>query len=374
MRRILRFNGRRTLSAIAASGLSMTLMISACAQGNRRNNNRNHDNQGSRTARYDRTGLPSGTVIPVRLDAPLSSRSASSGDKFSSTIIHGEDDAGLPEGTRIEGVVREVVASENGQPGSLDVDFRRIVFQDGSFQSINASLYSLSGKVVKRADGRLVATGNKSKDRLKFIGIGAGAGLLIGSLTKNNSILSVLLGAGAGYLFNEFGNKPKPGDVNLKQGQEFGVHLDRRLNFNTQTRRYYSEHHGMQASNGGSYSSSLDQIRVRVNDHVLHLDGSQQPFIRDGVVLVPLAALGSEANFDYRYDSGNGMIYAHNDEVRMERGSHVATFNGQRRDLRTAAALRHGVAFVPLQFIALATGGSVGWDEASGTVNVTTNH
>ncbi len=370
----MRFNGRRTLSAIAASGLSMTLMISACAQGNRRNNNRNHDNQGSRTARYDRTGLPSGTVIPVRLDAPLSSRSASSGDKFSSTIIHGEDDAGLPEGTRIEGVVREVVASENGQPGSLDVDFRRIVFQDGSFQSINASLYSLSGKVVKRADGRLVATGNKSKDRLKFIGIGAGAGLLIGSLTKNNSILSVLLGAGAGYLFNEFGNKPKPGDVNLKQGQEFGVHLDRRLNFNTQTRRYYSEHHGMQASNGGSYSSSLDQIRVRVNDHVLHLDGSQQPFIRDGVVLVPLAALGSEANFDYRYDSGNGMIYAHNDEVRMERGSHVATFNGQRRDLRTAAALRHGVAFVPLQFIALATGGSVGWDEASGTVNVTTNH
>ena len=75
------------------------------------------------------------------------------------------------------------------------------------------SANSLSGKAVKSGDGRLVATGDKSKDRLKFIGIGAGAGLLLGTVTKQNSLLSLLLGAGAGYLYNETGNKPKPGDV-----------------------------------------------------------------------------------------------------------------------------------------------------------------
>src|SRR5207248_5000404 len=114
-----------------------------------------------------------------------------------------------------------------------------IVFPDGSSQPITASLYSLSGKAISRADGRLVATNTKSRDRLKFIGVGAGAGLLLGTLTKQNSLLSLLLGAGAGYLYSEAGNRPKPGDVNLSEGQEFGVRLDRDLVFSPQNRRYY---------------------------------------------------------------------------------------------------------------------------------------
>jgi|SRR5579884_78224 len=368
----LQLTNQRGLGALIAAGLALTLMTAAYAQSTPRYNN-TYGNQGANSANYNRTALPSGTVIPVRLDESLSSKDATAGDTFTSTLIKGSDDAGLPEGTRLEGVVREAVASGNGLPGSLDVDFPRIVFPDGSSQTITASLYSLSGKAVKRADGRLVATANKSKDRLKFIGIGAGAGLLIGTLTKNNAILSLLLGAGAGYLYNEYGNKPKPGDVNLKQGQEFGVRLDRQLTFNSQTLHYYRRDNGMQAPTSGSYTSSLDQIRVIVNQRPIRFNRANQPYIRNGAVLVPLAALGSATNFDYRYDAGTRMIYARNAQVRMALGSKVASVNGQRRSLPTTAELRNGVTFVPLQFIAWAANGTVGWDEASGTVNVTTN-
>ena len=373
MNTALKLTIQRGLGALMAAGLAMTL-TTADAQRSRRYNNES-DNQRLRTANYDRSNLPSGTVIPVRLDEPLSSKSATSGDKFTATVVGGADDAGLPEGTRVEGTVREAISSGDGKAGSLDVDFRRLVFADGSAQAITGSLYSLSGKAVTRSDGRLVATTDKGKDRLKFIGIGAGAGLLIGTLTKQNSILSLLLGAGAGYLYNEVGNKPKPGDVELKQGQEFGVRLDRQLAFNTQTRRYYRQSTGTQAetsSEYGNYSAYAQQIRVMVDDNPVRFTNSTRPYIRDGAVFVPLAAMGKATNFDYRYDSESRMIYARNDEVRAGLGSKNATVNGRRRNLPTAAEQRNGVTFVPLQFIAWAARGTVGFDEASGTVNVST--
>src|SRR5205085_417038 len=92
-------------------------------------------------------------------------------------------------------------------------------------------------------------------------------GLLIGALTKQNELLSTILGAGGGYLFNELGNK-KPGDVNLKQGSTFGVRLDRELAYNSDERsnterrtqntgnnsQYYDRRANQNTSNDQPYS------------------------------------------------------------------------------------------------------------------------
>lgn len=367
----------RLLGPVAAAGFALTLTIASTAQGTQRfDNNETNYQRRDNSANSNRNSLPLGTVIPVRLDDPLNSNSASQGDKFTATVIRGSDDAGLPQGTRLEGIVREATPSDGGHAGSLDVDFRRIVFPDGSAQAITASLYSLSGKALKRGDGRLIATADKGKDRLKFIGIGAGAGLLLGTVTKQNSILSTLLGAGAGYLYNEVGNKPKPGDVNLKQGQEFGVRLDRELAFNVATRRYYRQTGDSQqtyTSDREGASGYADHVRVKVNDERVRFNTNNRPYIRDGAVFVPLAVMGNAANFDFRYDSPSRTIYARNDEVKVLLGSKTALVNGRRRSLPTAAEQRNGVTFVPLQFIAWAADGTVGYDEASGTVNITTN-
>jgi hypothetical protein len=179
-----------------------------------------------------RMTLPTGTVIPVRLDEALSSNENREGDRFTATVVSGRDDAGLPEGTRIEGVVREAIAENNGKPGVLDLDIRRIVFPNESTKTITADVISLNGKNIDRKDGRLVASGsNRSNEQLKWVGIGAGAGLLISTLTKGNTLVDTLLGAGAGYLYSELQRKGAS-DVNLKAGTEFGVRLNKPLAFN----------------------------------------------------------------------------------------------------------------------------------------------
>jgi len=173
--------------------------------------------------------LPVGTVIPVRLEDRLTSDQNVVGDRFTATVENGRDDAGLPPGTRFEGVVREAIPSRNGKPGVLDVDFRRIILPDGTSRTINATVTSLDGKYVSRdGSGRLQAKSNAGNERLKWVGIGAGAGLLLGTLTKGNQLLDTILGAGAGYLYNETQRKGGS-NVNLKAGTELGVRIDQRF-------------------------------------------------------------------------------------------------------------------------------------------------
>jgi hypothetical protein len=353
-----------------------------------------------------RVTLPSGTVIPVQLNSELSSKKSQPGDKFTATVKYGRDDAGLPEGTRIEGVVREAMPSGDGKPGVLDVDFRRIDFPGGESRPIEASLYSLDGKAVKRTDGRLVATSDKSKDRLKWVGIGAGAGVLISALTKGNALVDTLLGAGAGYLFNELQNK-KPGDVALKQGSEFGVRLDRQLAFNADDRsyyrraqgdskfdrngdirrtgddRYYTEqgrdtYRGDRSDRNSVREDDFDRrnagdIGMMINDREVRFDSNARPFMRGDVIFVPLNAVGRAASFDYRYDASNKTIYARNNNIRLSTDSRIAFVNGQRRRLPAAPEVRGGTVYVPMQFIGWAANGSVSWDSGSRTVVLTTD-
>jgi hypothetical protein len=333
-----------------------------------------------------RVVLPPGSVIPVRLDQSLSSKTAQSGDRFTATVRYGQDDAGLPEGTRVEGVMREVLPAADGKPGVLDMDFRRMVTPGGQTRTITGSLVALDAKSVQRSEsGRLVASTDKGKDRLKWIGIGAGAGLLAGVLTKGNKLVDTLLGAGAGYLYNEFGNKPKPGDVNLKSGTEFGIRLDRQLTFDTNRTDDYNTSGITPSGTSGTVRNAViptqgdgavgsgEDIGMLIDDRDVSF-GSAKPFMRGSQVLVPLDTVSRAANFDYRYNAQQRTIRARNNTLRLGLGSRIAVLNGQRSRLPAAAEIRNGTLYVPLQFIGLATGGSTNWDSGSRTIVLTTNH
>lgn len=332
--------------------------------------------------------LPAGTVIPVRLEEPLSSKSSRPGDKFTVTVRPGPESAGLPAGTRVTGVVREALPAGNGDPGVLDLEFRNMVFPNGVSRAVDANLYSLDAKDLKRTEsGRLIATSNKAKDRLKFIGIGAGAGLLISVLTKGDTLRDILLGAGAGYLYNEL-KKEKPGDVNLKSGTEFGLRLDREFAFDTDRKDSYRssgrseeeryERRYEDVRTVGSETAdrvagrSANDIGVLIDDREVRFSGAK-PFQRAGVTLVPLAAVAREANFDYRYDAARKMISARNGALRLGMGSRIAISNGQRYRMNGMAEMRNGTLYVPPQFIALAINGSVYWDAPSRTLVFTTH-
>jgi hypothetical protein len=395
-------SGRCRLLALAAAGI---VLSAQSAQADTR-----------------RVTLPTWTVVPIRLETALNSRTAQPGDRFSGTVREGRDDGGLPYGTRVEGVVAESLPAMDGKPGILDLEFRRICYPSGESEGLNGSVIGLDARSVRRTEsGRLVATTDKSRDRLKMIGIGAGAGLLISALTRSkDTFQNTLLGAAAGYLFNEL-KKDKPGDVNLKRGTEIGVRLDRALTFTTD--RYYGDdYYGDRRDRETDQDRERDWDRNRDSDREREYDrdrernrdrewdretdrkedifdrrgsgrrrwknedrgfgrhiailldnrnvplGPTKPYLRDNVVMVPLEALARAGRFDYRYDASRQMIVARGGSLRLGVGSRVAMLRGERRLLPAAAEIRNGEVFVPMQFAGWAAGGTAYYDEVSRTV------
>jgi hypothetical protein len=173
------------------------------------------------------------TVIPVRLDKALSSNNSEEGDTFTATVnTRGEADyLGLPVGTKISGVVTKATPKAGKDPGVLGLDFQRLTMPDGRSFAIEAGLVGLDNKYVTNEDGRLVAKNDHRNDTLTYVGLGAGAGVLLSVLTDGDDWLrNGLIGAGLGWLFSEIqNNNTTPRDVSLPKDTEVGVRLDERL-------------------------------------------------------------------------------------------------------------------------------------------------
>jgi hypothetical protein len=175
--------------------------------------------------------LESGTVIPVKLRETLSSAEAHKGDRFTATLQ--SDDAArslnLPLGTSIEGTVSSVRPMRDKEPGVIALTFNRIILPNESTYPIQGSLIGLDNKSVTRSsNGRLVAKPDQKNKTLLYAGYGAAGGLLLGALTKGNTILDTLIGGGLGYLLgSQDKNHGDPRDVTLKPNTEMGVRLDR---------------------------------------------------------------------------------------------------------------------------------------------------
>ncbi len=122
------------------------------------------------------------TVIPLRLDQQVSSNDNHPGDRVTATV---RGDAGryldLPDGTVIEGRVREAVPASGSHGGTLQVRFTHIRFPDGSTYPIKGVVTRPDQSLITKTDnGRLVA--NSRAER--FIGKNAppreGADLVLG--------------------------------------------------------------------------------------------------------------------------------------------------------------------------------------------------
>jgi hypothetical protein len=174
--------------------------------------------------------MGAGTVIPVTLDAGLASDSSQEGERFTASVIGGAESAGLPGGTRFQGVVEEAIPARNGRPGVLTLDIRRLVLPNGTEIAVEARVTSLSGNDVRHlASGRLVAR-NIGSEQGKWIGIGAGAGMLVATESHGNVFLDAVMGGGAGYLYNQLRERGAR-NVRLSEGTEFGVRITNTFSF-----------------------------------------------------------------------------------------------------------------------------------------------
>ena len=191
----------------------------------------NTPNQGTQVANYRQISIPSGVVIPVTLDQALNSATTRVGSTFTASIKSVRlGDSEFPAGTKIEGRVTEARPSANNQPGVLDMEWTSAILPDGTRVPLYGQLTSLDTENVTNQGGRLVASGAKKDDRLKVIGIGAGAGYVLGRVLDTNSTVSTILGAAGGYLFSRSRDK-KAEEARLAQNTTLGVEL-------TQSARY----------------------------------------------------------------------------------------------------------------------------------------
>jgi len=182
----------------------------------------------SRVAGISQISVPTNAVVPVTIDSDISSADATVGQRISATVVSkAEGDSEFPAGTKLEGEVVAVSQKSGDNPGTLDLRFTRAITPDGQRVPLDGTLASLDNDSVQTVDGRLIAkgkTGSKN-DTLKIVGIGAGAGFLLGKVLKQNSTLSAVLGAAGGYLYDKSQNKKSAKEARLAAGSEFGVRL-----------------------------------------------------------------------------------------------------------------------------------------------------
>jgi hypothetical protein len=189
------------------------------------------DRGGDRDRGHDHWTFNAGTVIPLRLNDDLSSNGNNEGDQFSATVVSNNGWNPFPPGTKVSGVVREAIPAHDRRPGVLSLEVRSIVFPDGFAKEIDARVINMDSKYIHRgSDGRLIANESHNDETLKWVGIGAGAGLIISTAAHGNEFLDTLIGGGAGALFSQLQQRG-PHNVRLAAGTRFGARLMSDFNF-----------------------------------------------------------------------------------------------------------------------------------------------
>lgn len=117
--------------------------------------------------------VPQGTLLEVRLETPLSSRSARPEDRVRGSVarpVVADRRVLIPAGTRLEGLVEDARPAERPiRGGRLDLAFDRVVLVDGRAMPIVSRVTSVS-------DTR------KTRRQAEKAGIGALLGGLLGSV------------------------------------------------------------------------------------------------------------------------------------------------------------------------------------------------
>ena len=161
--------------------------------------------------------IPVGTEFDVRLQGPLSSKTAVVEDRFeATTLVDLRDDRNrvlIPAGSVMRGVVSSVTkAGRIERKGSLTVAFDRV--------TVNGRAYPIRGTVTQALESEGI------KGEAEKIGIGAGAGAIIGAIIggAKGALAGILIGGGGTIAATE------GKDVELPSGTVLRVRLDSPLN------------------------------------------------------------------------------------------------------------------------------------------------
>jgi hypothetical protein len=174
--------------------------------------------------------VPADTVIRVRMDTELNSRTARVGDRFSTKVTEpvygGGGETVIPVGSTVWGRVSSVRRAGRRTPGSISVSFNQVELPNGARHTVNGSLTSLQTDDVNSDNESTVSgRGNRNRDAV-FIGGGAATGAIIGAIAGGGkgAAIGAILGGAAGTGARVYEREQ---DAEVKSGTEFGVILNR---------------------------------------------------------------------------------------------------------------------------------------------------
>jgi len=146
-----------------------------------------------RMSRGSSVTIPEGTEIQVRLDTPLSSRTARPEDRFEGTVmmpVYVDNRMLVEAGARVRGtVVMAEPAERPARGGKLDLAFNSLELEDGTRVDVRSRVVSISENIDKSE------TGQKA-------GIGAALGTLLGSVIggKKGALVGLIVGGAGGAI------------------------------------------------------------------------------------------------------------------------------------------------------------------------------
>lgn len=182
--------------------------------------------------------VPANTVIRVRMDTQLNSKTARVGDRFTTTVTEPAYAGGVevvPVGSKIAGRVQSVRHAGRRTPGSITVAFNQLQLPTNKMYAINGSLSSLQADDVNADnEGTVEGKGNRKRDAV-FIGGGATTGAIIGAIAGGGkgAAIGAILGGGLGTGARVYEREQ---DAEVKSGTEFGVILNRAVRLPRSTR------------------------------------------------------------------------------------------------------------------------------------------
>jgi hypothetical protein len=165
----------------------------------------------SRRSGSGEISVPNGTEMTVRLDTPLSSKTARREDRVEATVaesVRVDGEIQIPAGTRVRGIVQDVVPAERpSKGGRLDLEFDQLVMPNGRRIDIRGNVASL----------------NESGIDKKRAGLGAVLGGILGGVLegKKGALIGVLVGGGGAVVAS------KGDDVELPAGTVVNLRLER---------------------------------------------------------------------------------------------------------------------------------------------------
>lgn len=167
------------------------------------------------------------TVLPLRLDQDLSSNGNRPGDHFTASV---RGDAsrymGFPDGTVVEGTVREALPARGDHGGTLDIRFTQLRFPDGHRYRISGFVTRLEdNNIVRTGDGRYAARAGFNDSVGRDAEVGAGAGLLLGSF-RGKAVGGAVVGGSIGALVGIFDNHLAH-NITLRGGMRLALVLNR---------------------------------------------------------------------------------------------------------------------------------------------------